>query len=188
MTVNAANMTGEHDTSVVINAPQGQQAMVVLAEGADAYSLANDGASKSFTVSKHGIATPLISIESPTITGYDTKGEDENMQGNKMSRSSEPYKQWSAVMNINAAEGQAAKLSLHEGDNSYSLAHDGSTGKFVVARSGIDTPVLTIENDFVIGNDASGEEGAQSGDMEWLMAHQKSWSSTMTLNSGKDQE
>ena len=149
--------------------------------------MANDGSSKRFTVSRGGIAVPLVTIESPSTVSYDVNGEDEHT-GMKRPYAYKPHKEWSTVMNINAAEGQSAKIALHEGENSYSLAHDGASGKFVVARSGIDTPVLTIENEMVSALDASGEEGAQSGNLEWLMSQQKSWSSTMTLNAGKDQD
>jgi hypothetical protein len=146
--------------------------------------MVHSGATDTFNIQRGGIHTPILSIATPMTEVFDVGSNRTGEHGgadNVFTRKVLPQHQWSSEVTLTASEGQTAKLSLVEGRQSYSIQNDGPTGQFQITKSGIDQPVLTIENEVFTSMDASGQEGAQARDFDWNMAHQQGSSTTMTL-------
>jgi hypothetical protein len=182
--LHSTNHTGPSDAVLSINAASQQESQVILAAGEKTFSMVHSGATDTFNIQRGGIHTPILSIATPITEVFDIKpgaGINETLFRRKVL----PQHQWSSEVSLAASAGQTAKISLVEGRQSYSIENDGASGKLQVTRSGLELPVLTIENELVTSLDASGEEGAQTQDLEWNMAHQQGWSSTMTLQASR---
>jgi hypothetical protein len=114
-------------------APKNEEAKIVMAEGADSYTLANDGRGDIFKIKRSKSREPVVVIDGTGRgdTSFTLNRPDLNLTSD-------------TTLTVNAMQGQEARLTLTEGSDSYSISHDGGDESLAITRGGITTPIVTI--------------------------------------------